>query len=119
MEKNNDAQQKLAAPSTTTTMPSMSEKWQILSKIYTNPLSPGGYAGADALFKAVKQLQPRNRRGDKITRKDVIDFLEANRTYSLFKQRRLRFPRSRTVPSGYFSDAQADLAGIIFLEHIF
>jgi hypothetical protein len=74
MEKNNDAQQKLTAPSTTT-MPSMSEKWQILSKIYTNPLSPGGYAGADALFKAVKQLQPRNRR-DKITRKDVIDFLE-------------------------------------------
>jgi len=114
MEKNNDAQKVTAAAagSTETTMP---EKWQILSKIYTNPLSPGGYAGADALFKEVNHLQ-QNKRREKITRKDVMEFLEANRTYSLFKQRRLRFPRSRTVPSGYFSDAQADLAGTFFMR---
>jgi hypothetical protein len=77
----------------------------LLTKIYTDRASPGGYAGADALYREAK------RRNKSITRAQVEHFLEGQRTYGLFKPRRLRFPRSKTFAAGYFTDAQADLAG--------
>lgn len=83
----------------------------LLSRIYKDRSSPGGYAGIDALHKEANRLLENGV----VKRKDVIDFLEGQRTYGLFKPRRLRFPRSRTFAVGYFSDAQADLAGQLYL----
>jgi hypothetical protein len=77
----------------------------LLSKIYTNPRNPGSFAGIDTLYKEAKKQNTR------VTRRMVEHFLEGQRTYGLFKQRRLTFPRSKTYASGYYTDAQADLAG--------
>lgn len=89
-----------------------------LNRLYTDPSSPGGFAGAEPLWAAVRAHHPE------ITRKQVDRFLEANRTYTLFRPKRERFRRLRTVPEGYltgfltiiqqlfckFSDVQVDLA---------
>ncbi|KAL3107142.1 hypothetical protein niasHT_019538 [Heterodera trifolii] len=38
------------------------------------------------------------------------DFLQRNTTYTLFKPKREKFQRLRTVPAGFMTDVQADLA---------
>lgn len=68
-----------------------------INKIYTDPGNPGSYSIEQALIKAVKKKHP------KITTKEVRDFLEENRTATLFKQARKKFKRSKTVPTGYLS----------------
>ena len=79
---------------------------ETLKKLYTNPASPAGFSGINNLYKEAHKID------SKITRKDVKHFLEGDRTYTLFKQRRIKYQRSKTVPAGYFTDCQADLAGI-------
>jgi hypothetical protein len=68
-----------------------------INKIYTDPKNPGSYSSAASLIKAVRKKYP------KISREEVLDFLERNRTATLFKQARKRFRRSRTIPTGYLS----------------
>jgi hypothetical protein len=68
-----------------------------INKIYTDPKNPGSYSSAASLIKAVQKKHP------KISRKEVLEFLERNRTATLFKQARKRFKRSRTIPTGYLS----------------
>lgn len=68
-----------------------------INKIYTDPANPGSYSSEQALIKAVKNKHP------KITTKEVKDFLEQNRTATLFKQARKKFKRSKTIPTGYLS----------------
>jgi hypothetical protein len=75
-----------------------------LAQIYNNPSNPAGFTGIDSLFKEAKKVVP------KIRRKDVEHFLQGHRTYSLTKPRRTRFKRVKTVPLGYMTDLQADLA---------
>ena len=78
-----------------------------INKIYTDPANPGGYSSAEALVKAVKEVHP------KITRKEVLDFFERNRTATLFRQARINFPRSKTIPVGYLSGENLVLIKII------
>ncbi|KAL3113286.1 hypothetical protein niasHT_018901 [Heterodera trifolii] len=75
-----------------------------INKIYTDPANPGGYAGASALYAAVKKKHP------KLKRAEFEDFLQRNTTYTLFKPKREKFRRLRTVPAGFMTDVQADLA---------
>ncbi|KAL3070325.1 hypothetical protein niasHS_016152 [Heterodera schachtii] len=75
-----------------------------INKIYTDPANPGGFAGASALYAAVKKKHPKLRRAD------FEDFLQRNTTYTLFKPKREKFRRLRTVPTGFMTDVQADLA---------
>ncbi|KAL3081112.1 hypothetical protein niasHS_011937 [Heterodera schachtii] len=66
--------------------------------------NPGGFAGASALYAAVKKKHP------KLKRAEFEDFLQRNTTYTLFKPKREKFRRLRTVPTGFMTDVQADLA---------
>ncbi|KAL3110283.1 hypothetical protein niasHT_012701 [Heterodera trifolii] len=75
-----------------------------INKIYTDPANSGGYAGATALYTAVKEKHP------KLKRAEFEDFLQRNTTYTLFKPKREKFRRLRTVPAGFMTDVQADLA---------
>ncbi|KAL3068649.1 hypothetical protein niasHT_038302 [Heterodera trifolii] len=75
-----------------------------INKIYTDPANPGGYAGASALYAAVKKKHP------KLKRAEFEDFLQRNTTYTLFKPKMEKFRRLRTVPTGFMTDVQADLA---------
>jgi hypothetical protein len=68
-----------------------------INKIYTDPKNPGSYSSEAALIKAVHEKYPA------IKRKEVLDFLERNRTATLFKKARKKFARSQTVPLGYLS----------------
>ncbi|HEX4849842.1 MAG TPA: hypothetical protein VFV08_03500 [Puia sp.] len=77
----------------------------LLYALYTNPALSGSYSGLASLYNEAKRHDP------KLTIENVRHFLEGQKTYGLFKQRRLRFPRNRTIPSGYMTDIQADLAG--------
>ena len=81
------------------------EKQKILKNIYSNISTSGSYAGIKALYQEAKKAN------NNIKYDDVIYFLDGERTYGLFKPRQLKFPRSKTVPAGYMTDFQADLAG--------
>ena len=74
-----------------------------LNSIYTDPGNPGGYSGVVSLYKEAKKKFPE------ITKKEVDRFLEGNRTYTLFKPRRVNFKRSRFIPTGFLSDLHVDL----------
>ena len=63
----------------------------------------GGYSGVDNLYKEAKKKHPE------INRKDVERFLEGNRTYTLFKPRKIHFERSKFLPTGFLSDLHVDL----------
>ncbi|KAL3078151.1 hypothetical protein niasHT_031320 [Heterodera trifolii] len=72
-----------------------------INKIYNDPANPGGFAGASALYAAVKKKHP------KLKRTEFDDFLQRNTTYTLFKPKREKFRRLRTVPTGFMTDFQA------------
>jgi hypothetical protein len=75
----------------------------IINRVFTDPNNPGGYSSFDRLFKAVKLVDSH------VTRSDVKNFLQRNRTYNLFRQRRLKFKRSKIIPFGFLSDLHVDL----------
>jgi hypothetical protein len=76
----------------------------ILDKIYNDPKSPAGFAGIQQLLIEAQKIDP------KIKRKNVLEYLQNHGTYTQFRPRRVRFLRSRTVPAGYLTDVQCDLA---------
>jgi hypothetical protein len=80
------------------------KKKELLAKLYHDPSSPAGFSGITNLYKEAR------KHDNKICKNDVIYFLEGERTYTLHRPRRIRFPRSKTVPAGYFTDIQMDLA---------
>nr|CAD2168641.1 unnamed protein product [Meloidogyne enterolobii] len=76
----------------------------ILDQLYNDPANPAGFAG-------VNQLWTEARKKDaSIKKKDVEEYLEGNRTYTIHRPRRVHFKRSITYPSGYMTDVQCDLA---------
>jgi hypothetical protein len=88
-----------------------------LNKLYNDPSNHVAFAGAKPLYNEAQKIDHT------ITNKDVRNFLQGHRTYSLMRPRRVRFPRAKTIPSGFLSDCQIDLAGfflfLICRENIF
>ena len=70
---------------------------KIIKQHYTDPKHSGAYAGVETLYQNVHRAHPE------ITRRDVQRFLQADRTYTLFKPRRINFARLKTVPFGFLS----------------
>jgi hypothetical protein len=77
---------------------------ELLNRLYTNLDNASAFAGADKLYEAASEENPS------ITRDQVEKFLEQKRTYTIHKPRRLRYTRLRTIPKGFFTDFQVDLA---------
>lgn len=75
-----------------------------LKYLYNNPSSPACFSGVEQLYIEAKKLN------SSITRSQVQDFLTQNRTYTLHKPRRIHFKREKTIPAGYLTDLQVDLA---------
>ena len=82
-----------------------------LNKLYTDPNSPACYAGAEQLYIEAKKIYPT------VTRNNVREFLDGNRTYTLHRPRRVHFKRAKTVPAGFMTDVQCDLADFQKLSH--
>ena len=79
---------------------------KLLRELYYDPDSAACYAGVRTLFREAKKRAPSVRI------KDVEDFLYRQRTYTLHKTRRKRFPRKKVVASGVDTNWQADLADL-------
>src|ERR1700704_4679748 len=74
-----------------------------INKIYSDASNPGSFSGVDKLYEDVRNKHPG------ITKKDVLHFLQGNRTYTLFKPRLVKYKRSKFVPAGFLTDLQVDL----------
>lgn len=77
---------------------------ELIHSLYTDPASPVCYAGVNALYKEAHEHDSN------VSRRDVEEYLRNSRTYTLHKPRRLAFKRLQTVPSGFYTDFQVDLA---------
>ena len=74
-----------------------------LEQVYYDLKSPASYAGIQKIFSEAKKRNPN------IKLNDVIDYLHKERTYTLFKPRKKKFPRLKTIPWGLNTDWQCDL----------
>lgn len=79
-------------------------KQKILEGIYHDPGSAAGFSGANSLLTEAQKVDPD------ITKRDVDYFLAGDRVYTLHRPRRINFPRAKTIPAGYLTDLQVDLA---------
>ena len=76
----------------------------IVSNIFTNLNNLAAYSSIDNVFKEVRKVNK------KISRTQVMNELYKNRTYTIHKPIRKIFKRLVTIPDGFMSDLQADLA---------
>uniref|UniRef100_A0A914H7Y2 Uncharacterized protein n=1 Tax=Globodera rostochiensis TaxID=31243 RepID=A0A914H7Y2_GLORO len=74
---------------------------EALDKLYNDPSSPAAFAGVTALWKEARKNIKYLRK------KDVQNYLEGHRTYTLMRPRRVRFPRAKTVAAGFMTDVQS------------
>jgi hypothetical protein len=81
-------------------------KEELLSRIYNDVANPAGFASVQSLLNEAKKVDPS------ITEEQVQHFLQGHRTYTLMRPRRVHFPRSRTIASGFMTDCQIDLADL-------
>jgi len=77
---------------------------KLLRQVYYGLDSSAAFAGAQKVYDEAK------RRDKKINMGDVMDFLNGERTYTMHRPARKRFPRLHTIPSGLHTDWQCDLA---------
>lgn len=75
-----------------------------LDRLYNDPKSSSAFAGVQRLWQ-----EARKELGNRISKKDVTDYLEGHRTYTLMRPRRVNFERAKTVPSGFMTDVQVYL----------
>ena len=81
----------------------MVENWKekILDKIYNDPSSAAGFAGVEQLLHDARLVDKR------IKKKDVKEYLEGHRTYTLHRPRRVHFQRSKTIPAGFMTAGES------------
>ncbi|KAL3112037.1 hypothetical protein niasHT_013639 [Heterodera trifolii] len=82
--------------------PSPSGTKELMRKLAHNPLAS---SLLNRLFVGSGQ-----KKHPKLKKAEFDDFLQRNTTYTLFKPKREKFRRLRTVPTGFMTDVQADLA---------
>lgn len=80
------------------------ENEEIVKNAYENLNSVSCYSGIDSVYREAKKQNP------KLTKKDVENALVKIKSFSLHKPRRIRFKRLKTIPIGYMTHMQADLA---------
>ena len=76
---------------------------QLLSEVYYDTKSPACFSSINAVYNEAKN------RNKKVTRKQVVEFLQKQPTYTKHKPARRKFARNKTVPIGLDTDWQADL----------
>ena len=78
-----------------------------LTSIYLDPSQPASFGGLDAVYRAVKE-----KGKNKISRKQVRDWLSQQDVYTLHKPARRRYKRSRVILFGIDEQFQADLVDL-------
>ena len=80
-----------------------------LKKIYYDTQNPACFGSIVALLREANKVE-------KVTRKQVVEFLAKQRTYTLHKQRRKKFKRNVIKSAGIDTDWQLDLADMSMLK---
>ena len=78
-----------------------------LSSIYFDPSQPASFGGLDAVYRAVK-----GKGKNKISRKQIQDWLSQQEVYTLHKPARRHYKRSRVIVPGIDAQFQADLVDV-------
>ena len=78
-----------------------------LTNIYLDPSQPVSFGGLDAVYRAVKV-----RGKNKISRKQVREWLSQQDVYTFHKPARRRYKRSRVIVPGIHAQFQADLVDL-------
>ena len=78
-----------------------------LASIYLDPSQPASFGGLDAVYRAVKE-----KGKNKISRKQVQDWLSQQDVYTLHKPARRHYKRSRVIVPGIDAQFQADLVDV-------
>ena len=78
-----------------------------LSSTYLDPSQPASFGGLDAVYRAVKE-----KGKNKISRKQVRDWLSQQDVYTLHKPAWRRYKRSRVIVPGIDAQFQADLVDV-------
>ena len=78
-----------------------------LTSIYLDPSQPLSFGGLDAVYRAVKV-----RGKNKISRKQVREWLSQQDVYTFHKPARRRYKRSRVIVPGIHAQFQADLVDL-------
>ncbi|KAL3069276.1 hypothetical protein niasHS_018001 [Heterodera schachtii] len=86
--------------------------WSIERLVDPRPENAPSPSGTKELMRKLAQnpLATVKKKHPKLKRTEFDDFLQRNTTYTLFKPKREKFRRLRTVPTGFMTDVQADLA---------
>ncbi len=83
----------------------MAEKQkELLEKIYSDPKHPAGFSNPAILYKYAKPYG--------ISKKQVVEFLKEQESYTLHRQARKRFPRNRIVVEEIDEQWEVDLADL-------
>lgn len=77
---------------------------EVIRWAYTDPASPACYSSSIRVYKEAKKYNKS------ITKAQVDNFLQSLPSYTLHRKRRVHYERLRTVPTGFLSHVQADLA---------
>jgi len=78
-----------------------------LTSIYLDPSHPASFGGLDAVYRAVKE-----RGKNKISRKQGQDWLSQQDVYTLHKNARRHYKRSRVIVFGIDEQFRADLVDV-------
>ncbi|KAL3098471.1 hypothetical protein niasHT_021330 [Heterodera trifolii] len=86
--------------------------WSIERLVDPRPENAPSPSGTKELMRKLAQnpLATVKKKHPKLKRTEFDEFLQRNTTYTLFKPKREKFRRLRTVPTGFMTDVQADLA---------
>ena len=74
-----------------------------IRKAYYDLDSPSVFSGIDKVYKEAK------KRDKRIKRKDVVRYLQSERTYAIHRPRPIRYKRLKIMPTG-LGELQCDLA---------
>src|SRR5258705_12276932 len=88
----------------------MVDNGTILSELYYNPELPSSFGGVDPLANAAKEKG--------ISKKQVLEWLETQRTYTLHKPVRYNFPRNRVLVNGLDEECKAARFELVILVGI-
>ena len=80
------------------------ERDKYLKSVYYDPSHPASYSGVDKLYRVIKKEGKFP-----ITRKALKNWLKTQETFTLHRQVRRNFPRSKVIVSGSGKQADADL----------
>ena len=79
----------------------------LLKKIFTDLKNPASFSSPLRLYRAARKIN------DWVHAKDVDEWLESQKSYTLHRRLKTKFPRRKVLTRGLLYQYQADLEGVM------